>query len=189
MRTVAVAAGGDSSEFEVSVKSAAGVCQALAAQYNVYLVMIRGTNWYWEDTKGRLYSIDKNDFSLKLDDGKVRFDAVFIAIHGTPGENGLLQGYFDMLNIPYTTCGAFSSALTFNKQATKAFLREYGIAMAEAVIIKKGDEFEPKAIIEKTGLPCFVKPNDSGSSVGVSKVKKRASSCLLLKKLSEKATR
>lgn len=171
MRTIAIAAGGDSSEFEVSVKSAAEVGRILSVRYITYVIMIRGTNWYWEDPKGRYFSIDKNDFTLKLEEMKVRFDAVFIAIHGTPGENGLLQGYFDMMKIPYTSCSTFSSALTFNKQATKLYLKEFGIEMAEAMIIKKGDSSDSKMIIGKIGLPCFVKPNDSGSSVGVSKVK------------------
>jgi D-alanine-D-alanine ligase len=134
--------------------------------------MVRGTNWYWEDPKGRYFNIDKNDFTLKVDDEKIRFDAVFIAIHGTPGENGLLQGYFDILKIPYTSCGAFCSALTFNKQACKLFLKEYGIPMAEAIIVRKGENFDSREILSRTGLPCFVKPNDSGSSFGVSKVKK-----------------
>ncbi|HVN57078.1 MAG TPA: D-alanine--D-alanine ligase [Bacteroidales bacterium] len=171
MRNIAIVAGGDSSEFEVSVRSADGVKDALSKLYNTYVIMIRGTNWFWEDQKGRYFNIDKNNFTLKVGDDIIRFDAVFIAIHGKPGENGLLQGYFDMLGIKYTTCGVFSSALTFNKQATKAFLKEYGIAMAEAEMIKKGEEINAKAILHKTGLPCFVKPNDSGSSVGVSKIK------------------
>jgi len=172
MRTIAIAAGGDSSEFEVSVKSAMEVRNVLSNKYTTYIIIIRGTNWYWEDSKGRLFTIDKNDFTLKLDDKKVRFDAVFIAIHGTPGENGLLQGYFDMMKIPYTSCSAFCSALTFNKQACKLFLKEYGIPMADALIVKKGESIDGKMIIARTGLPCFVKPNDSGSSFGVSKVKK-----------------
>jgi D-alanine-D-alanine ligase len=172
MRTIAIAAGGDSSEFEISVKSALEVSRVLSGSYATYIIMVRGTNWYWEDPKGRLFNIDKNDFTLKLDDKKIRFDAVFIAIHGTPGENGLLQGYFDMMKIPYTSCGAFCSALTFNKQACKLFLKEYGIPMAEALIIRKGENADKKMIISRTGLPCFVKPNDSGSSFGVSKVKK-----------------
>ncbi len=171
MRTIAIAAGGDSSEYEVSVKSAAGVARALSGNYKVYIIMIRGTKWYWEDDKGRAFNVDKNDFTLKLDDTSIRFDAVFIAIHGTPGENGLLQGYFDMLRIPYTSCGAFSSALTFNKQATKLYLKEYGIEMADALILRKGEEADVHGIITRTGLPCFVKPNASGSSCGVSKVK------------------
>ena len=170
MRTIAIAAGGDSPEYGVSVKSAQEVHKALSGKYKAYIIMIRGTNWYWEDEKGRCFSVDKNDFTLKLDDLKIRFDAVFIAIHGTPGENGLLQGYFDIMGIPYTTCGSFTSALTFNKQATKLYLKEYGITMAEALMIRRGEIIDSASVIKKIGLPCFVKPNDSGSSFGVSKV-------------------
>ncbi len=172
MRTIAVVAGGDSSEYEISVKSAREVCTIISPYYNTYLIIIRGTNWYWEDAKGRAFGIDKNDFTLKLDDQKIWFDAVFIAIHGSPGENGLLQGYFDMLNIPYTSCNAFCSALTFNKQACKLYLKEYGIPMAKAVLVRKSDKPDFNEIIKYTGLPCFVKPNDSGSSFGVTKVKR-----------------
>ncbi|MCU0407821.1 MAG: D-alanine--D-alanine ligase [Bacteroidales bacterium] len=171
MRTIAIVAGGDSSEYEISVKSAVEVDKALSGRYITYIIMIRGTNWYWEDPKGRYHNIDKNDFTLVTDDQRIRFDAVFIAIHGTPGENGLLQGYFDMMSIPYTSCGAFSSALTFNKQATKLYLKEYGIPMARAVIIRRDENPDIKALIRETGLPCFVKPNASGSSFGVTKVK------------------
>ena len=173
MRTIAIAAGGDSSEFEVSVKSANEVSKVLSSRYIIYIIMIRGTNWYWEDQKGRYHNIDKNDFSLVTDEYRIRFDAVFIAIHGTPGENGLLQGYFDMMGIPYTSCGAFCSALAFNKQACKLFLKEYKIPMADAILIRNGDKLDPAGIIKQTGLPCFVKPNDSGSSFGVTKVKKK----------------
>lgn len=171
MRTIAIAAGGDSSEYGISVKSAEEVSKILSTGYITYIIVIRGSNWYWEDPRGRYHTIDKNDFTLRTDEGRIKFDAVFIAIHGTPGENGLLQGYFDMLGIPYTSCGSFCSALTFNKQACKSYLREYGIPMAESLIIKKGDDADTKKIIERTGLPCFVKPNASGSSYGVSKVK------------------
>ncbi len=103
----------------------------------------------------------------------MRFDGVFIAIHGSPGENGLLQGYFEMMGIPYTGCGAFCSALAFNKLACKLFLKNYNIPMAESVMIRKGEKPDPASIIKQTGLPCFVKPNDSGSSFGVTKVKNR----------------
>lgn len=173
MKTIAVVAGGNSSEYEISVQSAEGVCKALASGYQTYLVMIRGANWYWEDAKGRVFSIDKNDFTLPLDDKKVRFDGVFIAIHGTPGENGLLQGYFDMIGMPYSSCDAFCSALTFNKQATKLFLRDYEIDMANAILVRKGNSPDIDAIAQQIGIPCFVKPNDSGSSFGVSKVNKK----------------
>jgi D-alanine-D-alanine ligase len=172
MKTIAIAAGGDSSEFEISVKSAGEVGKILSSKYIVYIIIIRGINWYWEDLKGRYHNIDKNDFSLVHNELRIIFDGVFIAIHGTPGENGLLQGYFDMMGIPYTSCGAFCSALTFNKQACKLFLKEYGIDMAEAVLIRKGEQIDPEGIINQIGLPCFVKPNESGSSFGVTKVKK-----------------
>ena len=173
MKTIAIVAGGDSSEYEISVKSAVAVSNALSSRYIVYIVVIRGTNWYWEDSKGRFFNIDKNDFSLVTDEYRIKFDGVFIAIHGTPGENGLLQGYFDILGIPYSSCGAFCSALTFNKQACKMYLKEYKIPMANAILIRKEDNFDPVAITNQTGLPCFVKPNTSGSSFGVSKVSKK----------------
>lgn len=173
MKTIAIVAGGDSSEFEISLKSAEEVGKKLSSKYIVYIIMIQGTNWYWEDQKGRYHNIDKNDFSLVTDEYRIRFDGVFIAIHGTPGENGLLQGYFDMMKIPYTSCDAFCSALTFNKHACKLFLKEYKIPMADAILIRKGERFEPDSIIKQTGLPCFVKPNDSGSSFGVTKVKQK----------------
>ncbi len=173
MRTIAIVAGGDSSEFEISVKSALTVSTILSSKYSIYIIMIRGENWYWEDKKGRYHSIDKNNFSLIVDDSKIRFDAVFVAIHGSPGENGLLQSYFDMIQIPYSSCGSFCSALTFNKQTCKLFLKEHRIPMAKSVMIRKGDLVEPEKIIERTGLPCFVKPNDSGSSFGVTKVSEK----------------
>jgi D-alanine-D-alanine ligase len=174
MKTIAIVAGGNSSEFEISVKSAEGVSKALAPRFNTYIIMIRGTSWYWEDSKGMYHNIDKNDFTLTTGDRKVRFDAVFIAIHGSPGENGQLQGYFDMLDLPYTSCSAFCSALTFNKQACKLFLKEYGIPMADSILLRKGMKYDEAEIIAQTGLPCFIKPNDSGSSFGVSKVKSQA---------------
>jgi D-alanine-D-alanine ligase len=173
MKTIAIVAGGDSSEFEVSVKSGGEVEKVLSSGYIVYLVMIRGTSWYWEDSRGRYHNIDKNDFSLVTDEHRIRFDGVFIAIHGTPGENGLFQGYLDMIGIPYTSCSAFCSALTFNKQACKLFLKEHNIAMAKGILIRKGDTIDPVNIIKQIGLPFFVKPNDSGSSFGVTKVKQK----------------
>jgi len=171
MRTIAVVAGGNSSEYPVSVKSALGVVEALKGSYELYIITIKGMDWFWEDPKGRLFRIDKNDFTLEIDDKKVKFDAAFIAIHGNPGENGLLQGYFDMTGIPYTTCDAFVSALTFNKQACKLYLNEYGIPMTGGLLIRKGQQYDAAKIVRQTGLPCFVKPNASGSSFGVTKVK------------------
>jgi len=172
MKTIAVVAGGNSSEYGISVQSARGVAEALNGRYNLYIINIKGNDWYWEDAKGRLYSIDRNDFTLVIDDERVMFDAVFIAIHGTPGENGLLQGYLDMTGIPYTSCDAFVSALTFHKQACKLYLNEYGIPMSGGLLIRKGDRYDQGKILKQIGLPCFVKPNASGSSFGVTKVKK-----------------
>jgi D-alanine-D-alanine ligase len=171
MRTIAIAAGGDSSEYEISVKSAREVEKALSSKYQVFIIMIRGINWYWEDQRGRYYNIDKNNFTLLKDDEKIRFDAVFIAIHGTPGENGLLQGYFDMMQIPYSSCGAFCSALTFNKQACKLYLKDYSIPMAGNILLRKGEMIDLPLLLREIDFPCFVKPNDSGSSFGVSKVR------------------
>jgi D-alanine-D-alanine ligase len=173
MKTIAIATGGDSSEFEISIKSAGEVSKILSSKYVVYIIVIRGIDWYWEDKKGRYHNIDKNDFSLQNDDHRIKFDGVFIAIHGTPGENGLLQGYFDMMKIPYSSCDAFCSALTFNKQACKLFLKEYGIKMADAVLIRKGYKIDLTDLNKQIGTPCFVKPNDSGSSFGVTKVKQK----------------
>ena len=171
MKTIAIAAGGNSSEYGVSIKSAGEVQKRLAERYITYVIVMRGHNWYWEDEKGRIHAIDKNDFTLTINDFKVRFDAVFIAIHGTPGEDGRLQGYFDMLSIPYTGCNVFTLSLTFNKEATKRYLEGSGIRMARSVLIRKGEEQEKRSSIEALGLPLFIKPNDSGSSFGVSKVK------------------
>lgn len=171
MRTIAVVGGGNSSEFEISVKSAREVARSLENIYETYLVMIRGNDWYYEDNTGRAVPVDRNNFTIKLHDTVVRFDAVFIAIHGSPGENGLLQGYFEMLGIRYSSCNPFCSSLTFNKQATKAWLKEYCIPMAKSVLLRRNEKINQVGILGITGLPCFVKPNESGSSFGVSLVK------------------
>lgn len=174
MKTIAIIAGGNSSEHDVSLRSAAAVTEALKNRYITHTILIEGSRWYSEDEKGRVFRVDRNDFSLETDDGKVNFDAAFIAIHGTPGENGPLQGYFDLLGIPYASCGLLCSALTFNKNACKSFLAQFGVSMADSVLVRKGNGINPEEIISKTGLPCFVKPNESGSSCGVTKVKEIA---------------
>ncbi|MFO7756683.1 MAG: D-alanine--D-alanine ligase [Bacteroidales bacterium] len=172
MKTIAIVSGGNSSEFGISVKSAAAVNRALTGRYNTYIIMIKGTEWYWEDPSGKVYKVDKNNFTIKLHDRLVRFDAAFIAIHGTPGENGLLQGYFGMMGLPYTGCNTYTSALTFNKNACKSFLRDHGVKMARSVIINKDNIPDPGTLAGNIGLPMFIKPNESGSSFGVSKVSK-----------------
>ena len=139
MKNIAIVAGGDSSEHEISIKSAQGVQSEIGSIYNTYIIEIKGFHWFWKDEKGDCFDIDKNDFSLTVNGEKITFDAVFVAIHGTPGENGLLQGYFDMLKMPYTSCDSFCSALTFKKHACKLFLKEYDIPMANAAFIKKAN--------------------------------------------------
>ena len=172
-KTIAIVAGGNSSEYGVSVKSAAAVARSVKDKYRTFIITIKGLSWYWEDNSGMALPVNKNDFTLQLHDEKVRFDAVFIAIHGTPGENGLLQGYFDMLRIPYTGCDAFCSALTFDKHACKIFLASYGIKMARSIRLGRNDKIDIEQILSETGIPCFVKPNTSGSSFGVTMVTAR----------------
>jgi len=170
MKTIAIVAGGNSSEFGISVKSARAVEKALRGHYNTYLVMIRGLDWYWEDPSGRAHAIDKNTFSLRLDNEYVRFSAIFIAIHGSPGENGYFQGYFEMMGIPYTGCNTYTSALTFNKNACKLFLKNFDIKMARSVLFDRTGIPGPGELAAKIGFPMFIKPNESGSSFGVTKV-------------------
>ncbi len=171
---VAVLMGGDSAEYAVSIKSGGVVFKHLNREYfEPYLITVRGSDWTC-DLDGELYRINKDDFSLETRMGKIHFDVAFIAIHGTPGENGLLQAYFDLLKIPYTTCGHFQSALTFNKAVTNALLRQYGVRVADSFTVSKGQDIEGEKIIQKLGLPCFVKPSEAGSSFGVSKVKTEA---------------
>ncbi len=171
MKNIAIAAGGDSSEYEISIKSATVVAEAISEKYNCYIIIIRGSDWYWEDANGMAVAINKNDFSLSISNNKIRFDAVFVAIHGTPGENGLLQGYLDIMSIPYSSCDAFCSALTFNKNACKVFLKDQNIPLAPSFIIREKEPIDVRAILKLTGLPCFVKPNSSGSSFGVNMVR------------------
>lgn len=173
MRTIAIVAGGDSSEYVISVKSAAQVSKEIEKTgYKSHVVQIKGQDWKVEE-EGKTFSIDKNDFSFSKDGKKVKFDCVLILIHGTPGEDGKLQSYFELLGIPYTSCGILASALTFNKHACKIFLDSFGVLSAKAVIIKN-DKWNADDIIKKVGLPCFVKPNESGSSFGVTKVTEKA---------------
>ncbi|MDT8401367.1 MAG: D-alanine--D-alanine ligase [Bacteroidales bacterium] len=170
MKTIAIVTGGNSPEFKISIKSAGAVQKALAKRYHTFLIMINGQEWYWEDQAGQAHKVDKNNFSLILHDRVVRFDAVFIAIHGTPGENGYLQAYFEMMGLPYTGCNVYTSALTFNKNACKLFLRNFPVKMAKSVLINKNKLPDPGQLSRDLGLPMFIKPNESGSSFGVTKV-------------------
>ncbi|MCX6279273.1 MAG: D-alanine--D-alanine ligase [Bacteroidetes bacterium] len=170
MLNIAIIAGGDSGEYSISVKSGKQVELNIdRSKYRPFLILIRGKNWNYRIEK-KLFPIDKNDFSLTIGTKKIRFDAVFNAIHGTPGENGKLQGYFDILGIPYTSCDVTTSALTFNKSFCKDVVEKYGVKTAKSIHLIKGADFRPGEILEKLSLPVFVKPNNGGSSVGMSKV-------------------
>lgn len=172
-KKIALVAGGYSGEYIISIKSAVTIEKNLDSdKYEVYKIIITKEKWYHEDKNGNQIDVDKNDFSIKIDDNKVIFDAAFIAIHGTPGEDGKLQGYFEMLDIPYTTCNAIVSALTFNKGYCNKVLKHYNIVhIANSEVIYKHTPYSLGVILEKLQLPVFVKPNESGSSLGVSKVK------------------
>ena len=171
-RTVAIIAGGDSSEHEVSMNSAKGIYSFIDKEkYNLYIVELSKKAWEAVLADGTRSKIDKNDFSFMEGDKKVKPDFAYITIHGTPGENGILQGYFELLDIPYSTCDVLVSAMTFSKFTLNQYLKGFGIRVAESMLVNKRFGIEDKDVIEKIGLPCFIKPNASGSSFGVTKVK------------------
>lgn len=178
-KIIAVIAGGDSSEDVISYKSGAQVYECLDRNlFEPYLVVLRGTSWHVNPSdatpEGAVVPVDLNDFSFTAPDGRhVRFDYALIQIHGTPGENGILQGYFELMRIPYSTCTAEVSALTFNKSLCKLALRNKpGIRLAREIVLRKGEPIPAAdAIIKELGLPFFIKPNASGSSFGVTKIK------------------
>ncbi|MDP4183856.1 MAG: D-alanine--D-alanine ligase [Bacteroidota bacterium] len=169
---IAVVAGGDSSEYIVSLKSSANVFNVLDRnKFNPWLILMKGDEWKLMKDDQPVADINKGDFSFVFEGKTIRPAFAYIMIHGTPGENGILQGYFDLLGIPYSTCGVASSALTFNKFFCNNYLRNFGIPMAESVRLVEGDSIDTKTIVGKLGLPIFVKPNAGGSSFGITKVK------------------
>lgn len=172
-KTIALLTGGTTGEWVVSVKSAATIAQHIdGALYDVYKIMLNDHSWFYEPADSVKIEIDKNDFSLSLEGRKIKFDGVFIAIHGSPGEDGKLQGYFEMLQIPYTTCDALTSAITMNKGYTKAIVNDIkNLYTAKSVQIFKGGKHSLDQIKQDLKLPYFVKPNSGGSSIGMSKVK------------------
>ena len=170
-KTIAVVCGGYSREEIISLKSAEQIIQTIdASKFDVYTVLINRDDWVVKNSNGDIH-IDKNDFSFIFNESKITFDAIFMAIHGTPGEDGKLQSYFEMLNIPVTTSNSSVSALTFNKFSCKVFLKELGVISAKAILLRKNEEYSEKEIVEQLGLPIFVKPNNGGSSFGITKVK------------------
>ncbi len=186
-KNVAIVAGGDSSEVVVSLKSAAGLYSFIDKErYQLYIITIRGDRWQLEMPDYDTVEVDKNDFSILLKGTKIRFDFAYITIHGTPGENGILQGYFELIAMPYSTCGVLASALTFNKFSCNQYLKSFGIKVAESVLLRQGQTITADQVEEVMGYPCFVKPNVGGSSFGVTKVKEPAAlSAALINAFSE----
>ncbi|WDF48349.1 D-alanine--D-alanine ligase [Chryseobacterium sp. KACC 21268] len=175
-KNIAVVMGGYSDEYKVSLKSGQLIFDSLDREiYNVYKVVILKDEWYFLDENDQKKPINKADFSADLGNGEsLKFDACFNIIHGTPGENGILQAYWDAVGQKYTGCDFYQSALTFNKKDTLAVLSKYGIPSAKSIYLRKGEDISDDKIVEELGLPLFVKPNQSGSSLGISKVKEKS---------------
>jgi len=174
MKNIAIIAGGNSSEYEVSMKSGKNIYDEVDEnRYNKYLVVLKERDWHVEIGEEK-FPVDKNDFSFTRDGEKILFDFAYITIHGVPGENGLLQGYLDMMGVPYGCCNVLASALTFDKHTCNTYLKSYGVNVADSVMLIRGMAYDVNEIINEVGLPCFVKPNAEGSSFGVTKVKEAA---------------
>ncbi|MFT4983943.1 MAG: D-alanine-D-alanine ligase [Flavobacterium sp.] len=172
MKNIAIIMGGYSSEYKISLISGNLVHHYLdKTKYKGFCVHILKEKWVYVDEAEKEYPIDKNDFSVTVDENKINFECVFNAIHGTPGEDGLMQAYLELLKIPQTSCDYYQAALTFNKRDFLSVLKPYGIKSAISYYLNKGDKIYTDEIIKKVGLPCFVKPNKAGSSFGISKVK------------------
>ena len=173
-KIIAIVAGGDSSEHDVSLRSAEGIHSFLDKErYEVYIIEIKGMTWEAHLNDGTHATVDRNDFSFEANGQRIHPDFAYITIHGTPGENGILQGYFDLIGLPYSTSDVLVEAMTFNKFTLNQYLKGFGISVSESMVIRKGFEnlVTDKEIVEKIGLPCFVKQNAGGSSFGVTKVK------------------
>ena len=168
---IALLAGGDSSEREIALNSAQQIAAALdSAKYDVKVIDLHHRNMTYTDANGDKWEVDKNDFSLTVAGVRTVFEYALIIIHGTPGEDGKLQGYLDMMDIPYSSCSQVSSTITFDKISTKRAVAGRGINLAREVLVSRGESVDSNAVVEKLGLPLFVKPNASGSSFGVTKV-------------------
>ncbi|MDW5287712.1 D-alanine--D-alanine ligase [Formosa sp. PL04] len=173
-KNIAIIMGGYSSEFKISLNSGNVVYQSLdTLKYNAFRIHIFKNKWVYVNSNDEEFAVDKNDFSVTIDGNKTTFDCVFNAIHGSPGEDGYLQGYFSLLNMPQTSCDMYQAAVTYNKRDCLSILKPYGIKTAESYYLNLGDVVDEDAIIEKVGLPCFVKANKAGSSFGVSKAYKK----------------
>lgn len=172
-KQIALVAGGYSGEYEISLKSAEGLYSFIdKTRYDLHRVLLTRDEWSVLLADGVRVPIDRNDFSYRHPDGRhVRFDFAYITIHGTPGEDGRLQGYFDMLGLPYSSCGALASALTFNKYTCSQFLGSQGVRVSDAIRLRRGDSVDADLVTKTLGLPVFIKPNAGGSSLGTTKVK------------------
>lgn len=173
-RNIAIVCGGDSSEHDVSMNSAQGLYSFFDKErYNVYIVDVEGSNWHVNFEDGTTAPIDRNDFSFVKDGKAVVFDYAYITIHGTPGENGLMQGYFELVKVPYSTSGVLVEAMTFDKYVLNNYLKGCGVNVANSLLLRRGEEnkYSDEEIERLIGMPCFVKPAADGSSFGVSKVK------------------
>ena len=171
-RNIAIVCGGDSSEHDVSMRSAQGIYSFFDKErYNVYIVDVKGQDWHVQLADDTIAQIDKNDFTFVCDGKVVEFDYAYITIHGTPGENGLMQGYFDLLHVPYSTSGVLVEAMTFDKYVLNNYLRGFGVNVADSILVRRGEEIDENEVARRLGMPCFVKPAADGSSFGVSKVK------------------
>ncbi|MFI8380469.1 D-alanine--D-alanine ligase [Leeuwenhoekiella sp. NPDC079379] len=170
-KNIAVIMGGFSSEVAISMLSGNTVCKHLDTyKYTVYPISILKEGWFCTHSDHKPIPVDKSDFSLTIEGTKITFDCVFNTIHGTPGEDGIIQAYFDLMQIPQTACDYYEAALTFNKRDCVSVLRAYGVKTATNYFLNKGDAINPAEIVARVGLPCFVKANKAGSSFGVSKV-------------------
>ena len=173
-RTIAIVCGGDASEHDVSMRSAQGLYSFFDKErYDVYIVDVKDTDWHVNFDNGDIAKIDRNDFSFMKDGKAVMFDYAYITIHGTPGENGLMQGYFDLIKLPYSTSNVLVEALTFDKFVLNNYLRGFGVNVAPSMLVRRGeeDQIDEEKLMKEIGMPCFVKPAADGSSFGVSKVK------------------
>lgn len=175
---IAIVAGGDSSEYVVSLRSAQGIWSFMNHdKYDTCIIVIKGTDWKMVEYDGKEYDwtqtwpVDRQDFSVVKDGTKLTFDFAYIIIHGTPGENGILQGYFDMIRMPYSCCGVLAAAMTCSKFTCNRYLSTFGIPIAKSILLRQGEEVETEACITQLGLPVFVKPNGGGSSYATFKVK------------------
>lgn len=189
-KKIAIVAGGDSSEYEVSLRSAAGLYSFMDKErYDITVVCLHGLDWkaaadykgegaitFYTDPDNKLTweNIDRNDFSFTHKGETTHFDFAYITIHGTPGENGLLQGYFDMIGMPYSCCGVLAAAITFNKFACNHYLQGFGLNISPSMLLREGDSVSDEVVMKEIGLPCFIKSNVGGSSFGCTKVKTEA---------------